>query len=289
MLGGSMPAGMGEGYPMDGESSAEMGSYSSSETGSGAVAGTGTSGTETGSATSDYPSDSMGGVRMMPGVAMDPANYRYVDNEYHPLPAQRVREAMRAGTPEDAFLVVAKRMPIRLRLIVDQRKLHRLLAEFGNSALPVEIRQVRVNRAGSSGGGMMGGYGGGSYGSSYGGGYSEEMGSYGGGMGEMMGAGSSGGYDYGSESETGYGMPTPQYGSEEGYGMGGMTYGGDYGSTTGANIKDRKEVSSTTNYDVPVEVYGIIYIYNPVDEQKLGIEQPPSHAGVTPTNTVTAG
>jgi hypothetical protein len=94
--------------------------------------------------------------------SMDPANFRYVDNEYSPLTAQRIRDAMRDGQPEDAFLVVAKRMPVRLRLVVDQRRIHRLLAEFGNSALPVEIRQVRVNppTGGAGFGGGMGGYGG---------------------------------------------------------------------------------------------------------------------------------
>ncbi|TVS08401.1 MAG: hypothetical protein EA424_28645, partial [Planctomycetaceae bacterium] len=99
--------------------------------------------------------DDMMGARSP--ASRDPANFRYVDNEYTPLPAQRLRDAMAAGSPEDAFLVVAKRMPVRLRLLVDQRRIHRLLAQFGNSALPVEIRQVRVNPP-TGGGGMGGGF-----------------------------------------------------------------------------------------------------------------------------------
>jgi len=31
-----------------------------------------------------------------------------------------------------------------------------------------------------------------------------------------------------------------------------------------------------------VEIYGIIYIYNPVDEQKLGLDQQPALTGTTP-------
>ena len=111
----------------------------------------------------------MGEGEMGGSASGDPGQARYVDNEYNPLPAARVREALQSGAPEDAFLVVAKRMPIRLQLIVDQRKLPRLMVQFGNSPLPVEVRQVRVNRSsGSSGGGGYGG-GGGDYGGDMGG------------------------------------------------------------------------------------------------------------------------
>jgi hypothetical protein len=219
------------------------------------------------------------GAGQMATVSLDPANFRYVDNEYKPLPAERVREAMSSGSPEDAFLVVAKRMPIRMRLLVDQRKLHRLLAEFGNSPLPVEIRQVRVNReAGltSSGGGYDMAYSGGgdtmyeSGGSDMYGMPGMEGGGYG------SGGYGSGGYGSGGYGSGGYGSGesgTSDYGSgyEEGgeYGMPGFGYDTGYG---GAGPR-RGEVSSTTTYDLPVEVYGIIYIYNPVDRNKLGIEQ----------------
>ena len=227
----------------------------------------------------------------MSSIATDPANFRYVDNEYKPLPAQRVREAMQTGSPEDAFLVVAKRMPIRLRLVVDQRKIHRLLAQFGNSALPVEIRQVRVNPPTGSGGGYGGGYGGA-------GGYGGEGMGYGGGMGQMMGMDSYGG---GMDAESGYGA-MPGYGATQGYGadqygMGGTGYGEEgygqegygYGSTGAANVTGRREISSTTKYDVPVEVYGIIYVYNPPDGNKLGIEQVPALTGTIPAAAPTAG
>ena len=88
-------------------------------------------------------------------------------------PAARLRGALTSTTPEDALLAVAKRMPVRIRVAIDQRKLNVLLAQCGNSKLPVEVRQVRINRppaaVGASGMGG-GGYGGGMPGGGEGGG-----------------------------------------------------------------------------------------------------------------------
>jgi hypothetical protein len=278
MLAGQMPMAGGEGMGMEGG----MGEGPGASESSGGMMGGGMMGS--GMMGGGMMGDGMMGDGMtgtMSAVAADPANFRYVDNEYKPLPAQRVREAMQTGSPEDAFLVVAKRMPIRLRLVVDQRKIHRLLAQFGNSALPVEIRQVRVNPPAGSGGGYGGGFGGS-------GGYGGEGMGYGGGMGQMMGMGSYGG---GMDAESGYGT-TPSYGADQ-YGMGGTggfgQEGYGYGSTGAANVTGRREISSTTKYDVPVEVYGIIYIYNPPDGNKLGIEQVPALTGTIPAAAPTAG
>src|SRR4051812_48692261 len=42
-------------------------------------------------------------------------------------------------------------MPVRMRVVMDQRKLPLFLSECANSRLPVEVKQVRINRpAGSS-------------------------------------------------------------------------------------------------------------------------------------------
>ncbi len=71
----------------------------------------------------------------------------------------------------------------------------------------------------------------------------------GGGSSEMgLGMGSSGGLGSGSEG----------YGSETGSGSSG--YGG-----TGAAPQ------TASSFDVPIEVYGVIYLYNPVDMEKLGL------------------
>lgn len=55
-------------------------------------------------------------------VSRDPAELRYVDNDYVPLPASRVRTALSPDgkSPDDAFIVVAKRVPIRLGLTMDR-------------------------------------------------------------------------------------------------------------------------------------------------------------------------
>ena len=220
------------------------------------------------------PSPSSGSMGSDPGSGMgamtgasgatrltaDPADGRYVDNNYETLRASKIRTAMTNKSPEDAFLVVAKRMPIRLRLVVDQRKLHRLLATCGNCYLPVEIRQVRLNRGKSSGGGGgydMGGGGGYDMGGGMGDSLSGSMG-LGGGYGGSMGESS---YDEGDS------MANEDYSTDTGGGYpsfgGGM---GNFGSTMG-DVKNRTQISSTTSHDVPVELYGIIYIYNPVDKE----------------------
>jgi len=224
------------------------------------------------------------GMPGMGAVSMDPAEGRYVDNQYQALKAETLRSALRSDTTADAFLVVAKRMPVRMRLVVDERKLPRLLAQFGNAMLPVEVRQVRINRGRDAGGG------GGTYdmmnmgGSPYGmmGGGAEMGGAYGmpGGSGGMMGM--MPGMDAGPGMEGGMGMGyTPP-------GMGGAGYPSpDSGMGMGMpgqeqNLKDRTTVASTSAHDVPVEIYGIIYIYNPVDEKKLGLEQQPGLTGIAP-------
>ena len=208
------------------------------------------------------PGGEMGG--MMPGmgrVSADPAEGRYVDNQYQALKAETLRSALRSPTPNDAFLVVAKRMPVRMRLIVDERKLPRLLAQLGNSMLPVEVRQVRINRGKEGGGGfdMMGGGGGygmmgggGGYGAMMGGGASD-MGS---GYGAMMGAPA--GMTPGAPAGMGMGMGMGMGGYGDMPGMGGPSYaspgsGGGYGgySTPGQECPDKGRTRKTARPSHP--------------------------------------
>lgn len=58
--------------------------------------------------------------------------YRYLDPEGNPYP----------GEPGDREY---RRLPIRMRLMMDQRYLSQLLVECADAALPVEVKQVRVN------------------------------------------------------------------------------------------------------------------------------------------------
>lgn len=283
MMGGGMGGEMGSGYMSEPGSMPEMGmgdSPMASPMG------------EEGMSGSAGDMGGMGSMGGMPGMmrSFDPAEGRYVDNQYQALRAETLRTALRSPSPDDAFLVVAKRMPVRMRLVVDVRKLPRLLAQLGNSMLPVEVRQVRINRSKDAGGSgynmgggydMMGGGGGGEYGMMGGGGAEYGMMGGGYGMGSEMGSGYGGtmgestGMEYGSEMG-GYAQPPDMGGYASPYGS---AYGMGYGMGGAQNIKDRTTVASTSQHDVPVEIYGIIYIYNPVDGEKLGLDQQPTLTG----------
>ena len=109
-------------------------------------------------------SSSMSPYASMGGGDVDPAGGRYVDDKNEPLAGDRLRTAIKSDQPADAFLAVAKRMPMRMRVRMNVLKLPLLLCEFSQSNLPVEVRQVRINT--SAGGGMTGssgtrGFGGG--------------------------------------------------------------------------------------------------------------------------------
>ncbi len=97
------------------------------------------------------------------GAVGDPADGRYVDKDFQPLTASALRSAYQSTNPNDAYLAVAKRMPVRIGLLMDQRDITQLLLECGNSPLPIEVRQVRINRHRAQGGqrGLGGGLDGG--------------------------------------------------------------------------------------------------------------------------------
>ena len=192
----------------------------------------------------------------------DPVDYRYVDDSFVGVSAEDLRRAMKtkkggkakAIKTQDAMLAVVKRMPVRMKLLVDQRKLPKLLTECGNANLPLEIRQVRINRSGAGQGGSAAGGGGGSGGGMSGGGSGGGM--TGGSGGGMSGGGSGGGMTGGSG--------------------GGMT-GGAGGGASGGGGRSRGRrsgsVGSGSPYDVNVELFGIVYLFNPVDINKLGIDE----------------
>ena len=197
----------------------------------------------------------------MPGAAgrYDPADYRYVNDKGQPLTGSQLRTAMASNQPEDAFLAVAKRMPVRLQVRMDVRKLPLFLCECANSNLPVEIRQVRINApadVGSFGGrGRLGEGMGGM------GGMEGKMGSGMGGMGGMEGK-------MGSRMGLGMGGMEGKMGSGMGPGMGGGARG-----RGGVDSDPSMGDATDSPYDATVEVYGVIYIYNPVNPERLGLGQ----------------
>ncbi len=162
-------------------------------------------------------------------------NGRYVDEKGKPLMAS-------SESPFAEF----KMMPIRMALVIDQRKIPKLLVECANSSMPVEVHRVTLNPGkhatinfsgfGGSGGDMGGGYGMGMSGMGMG------MDGMGGGMADMGGGMSMGGGDP----------------------MGGG-YGGDPMGGMGTGFTNR----NYGRFDLPIEVE-IIYIFNPPDREKLG-------------------
>ena len=67
-------------------------------------------------------------------VAVNPADYRYVDNEGTPLKAEDPR-------PFAEF----EMMPIRLMVEMDQRKVPNLLVHCANSSMHIDVRRVVLN------------------------------------------------------------------------------------------------------------------------------------------------
>jgi hypothetical protein len=127
---------------------------------------------------------------------------RYVDDKGKPLSYDA--EYPYVKHPYQEF----KMMPIYLSLLVDERKLPRLLVEFANSNMPIETKRVRVRKVEVSAAEMAGG-------------------------------------------ERGAGGPMAS----------GSLFRNDPGS-------QKEEVGA---FDVPVELFGVIYIYEPPDREKLGV------------------
>jgi len=178
----------------------------------------------------------------------DPINLRYVDRQYQPLEAVKLRSALNPNNtvPDDAYLAVAKRYPTRIRLKMDLRRLPDFLTACGNARLTIEVRQVGINsQAGAGGAGGSGGSGG----------MEGMMGGGGGGM----GGGAMGGFGGGGGTEGG----TSEGGGTEMSGMGGMMGGG--GGFSGA-----QSLVDEFPYQETVEIYAIVYLFNPPDTSKLG-------------------
>ncbi len=210
---------------------------------------------------SGYPSDAEGtGDPSLAGVPVDPADKRYVNQEYQPLSAEELRESTNLDgetlAPEKAYLSVAKRMPIRMRVTIDGRKIPKFLTACANAELTVEVRQIRVNRppglsATTAGGGGV---------ESFSGGYPPGGNMFEGGPGGAISS------PFGSSATT---MAAE--------GSGGMEMGpGGVGATR-------------FPFDVDLEIYGIVYIYNPVARQQLVVEETAGAEEATPATAETEG
>ena len=99
-----------------------------------------------------------GGAAPAAGAAAAPAAAsvvgRYVDEKGVPLPdGGGAAPAAAPDAPPAAGGTAAaefKRMPVVMKLIMDQREISRLLVECANSPLPVEVRQFRLHKKGGT-------------------------------------------------------------------------------------------------------------------------------------------
>jgi len=174
----------------------------------------------------------MGGGKggLMPGgsapARRDPADGRYVDNSFKPLTGAQLRTAMNLQNANDAVIAVAKRIPVRMRLKVDESQIGRLITECGNGKMMLEVLQVRYNTDAAAAPGAASGAAAG--GAGFPGGAAS--------MGTGGGAGASFKEDDSGEGGGG------------GASMPGMPGAGESPDTRG---------------EIPIEIYGLVYLYNP--------------------------
>ncbi len=197
-----------------------------------------------------------GGAEFDFKVSRDPSHGRYVDNDYYPIIAEDVVKGVLATKLTNyASLTVAKRIPVRVGVVMNEKQIGEFLAACANAELPFEVRQVRINRhTPGDGEYIKGNANGGAGGSARGKKGKKGM----------------------SAPQAGGGMNAPQAG-----GGAGAAVGGDFSGTGGGgrDMGSRGGGSSgsadtRTNYDVSVEFYGIIKIYNPVKYNLLGGSDP---------------
>lgn len=157
------------------------------------------------------------GYGSLEGTKVPPFHNRYVDLNLEPLDFRKVTEIIKGETIPDKHLelIVAKRVPVRIALKMDERRIADFMAACANSPFAFEIQQVRINK--------------------------HEPG------GEKIPLGG-----FGEESDKLSGMGTSI---------------GDTELTSAGT--DSQKIEVRTNYDVNVEFFGIVKIYNPVRPEIL--------------------
>ncbi len=200
--------------------------------GGGAGMGRGGGGMGRGGAGGGYNPDAAG---------FPPFHRRYVDLDFNPLTSEKILEVINANSlsevPEQELeLVIAKRVPFRIAVKMDERRIADFMAACANSPFAFEINQVRINKHDPNG---------------------EEI--------PIGGVNS----DDGGIGAAGF---------SAGSGGGGIGIGDGPGGGGGGSSSQPVEVR--TNFDVNVEFYGIVKIYNPVREDLLR-----QAIGLQPENT----
>jgi hypothetical protein len=169
---------------------------------------------------------------------------RYVDLKGQPL-------AYGTDPPYPQF----KMMPVRMVLVVDQRRISTLLAQCANSSMPVEVKRVSLRfEEGQSSAGAKAGGGTGSTGGMTGATPRAMPGAMPSGMPGTMA----------STPKAGPGAP-PTSGAGASL-MGGASLTPGSGAAHLATARDEQ-----SPWDTTLELEGIIYIFNPPDTSKLGL------------------
>ena len=171
---------------------------------------------------------------------------RYVNKKGEPLTA--------ATATSDPPFAEFKMMPIRMLLIIDQTRISDLLVHCANSSMPIEVHRVSINPGQGQQVDLL----------------------------KLMAAARPSERSTPSGMGAGYpgGYPGAGYGGGEGMGMGyGPGEGGQFGPGRPGS-GDKGPVFG--DYAIPVEVEGIIYIFNPPDRAKLGTGTGEESTGIAP-------
>ncbi len=168
----------------------------------------------------------------------NPYHGRYVTPDFEKIAAADIRAVIggEALPEKNLELIVAKRVPFRLGVTMDERKIPEFIALCANSNFVFEINQLRVNRHQDEDVQIA-----------FNGGITKNDSDDGMGMG--MGGMGMGGMDMGD--------------------MGDMGMGGGGGPSVSLDALESRPVESRINFDVSVEFFGIVKLYNPVRENFL--------------------
>lgn len=80
-------------------------------------------------------------------ASKSPFHGRYVDRDFSQLNASEITDVITSDAlTEQSYLAVAKRVPVRIAVKMDERRINDFLAAAANSPFAFEIRQVRVNK-----------------------------------------------------------------------------------------------------------------------------------------------
>ncbi len=171
-----------------------------------------------------------------------PFHGRYVDRNFKQLSEQEITNVVKSPQlTNQSYLAVAKRVPVRVAVKMDERKIGDFLAAAANSPFNFEVRQVRLNKHVPGEDADLSGTGGGQGGS---GGGAPLLGRAGG------GPGGGGGAKADDDPPAGGG-----------------------GGPTGSPSSDGLTGEQRQSFDVKVEFVGIVKMYNPVNPGLFGIKE----------------